>query len=150
MNGPIMFQNTLLVIIAALLLVLVIQNSQSHGPAWDSSMNMAPQSYSPSADEMPPMMGREVKGGAPHKTMMKGSMVFQALKAFPAGCSGMQILAECSSPAAESVKSEILKMEEEGKGPRQIFDAIVAKYGEKVLTDQALQIRKMRLKGQGQ
>lgn len=136
MNGPILFQNTLLVIIASLLLVIVIQNSQSHGSSYEMP---AAASYS---DHASGGMG----GGQPAQPM-KTSMVFQALKGFPAGCDVKQILAECNSPAAELVKDEILKMESSGQGIRQIFDAVVAKYGEKVLTDQALQIRKMRVKG---
>jgi cytochrome c-type biogenesis protein CcmH/NrfF len=147
MNGSILFQNTLLVIIATLLLVIVIQNNQSRAPAWETPMMTEDsQSYAPSMGSPAPMTGHDQKAGAP----MKSSMVFQALKAFPKGCDSQKILAECSSPAAEQVKNEILKMEDEGKGPRQIFDAIVAKWGEKVLTDQALQIRKMRVKGHGQ
>lgn len=146
MNGHLLFQNTLLVIIAALLLVLVIQNSQSHSPSWETSGLREPsEHYAPGQEGMMPAMPRDAKAGAP---MMKGSMVFQALKAFPKGCEGKQILADCSSPEAESIKAEIAALENSGKGPRQIFDAIVAKWGEKVLTDQALQIRKMRMKSQ--
>lgn len=147
MNGHLFFQNTLLVIIASLLLILVIQNSQSRSPTWESATVESNSTYSPSNGSMMPPHALEPAKKS-EAQVMKGSMVFQALKAFPKGCDGKKILAECSSTDAEAVKNEILKMEEKGMGPRQIFDAIVAQWGEKVLTDQALQIRQMRTKGQ--
>ena len=126
--------NTLLVIIATLLLVLVIQNSMKYPSGFERPMI--------SHSDAPAHPGA---GNTPIQ-QMGTSMVFQALKAFPAGCEGKQILAECSSPAAEAVKAQILKLEESGQGPRQIFDFVVNTWGEKVLTDQALQIRRMRVK----
>jgi cytochrome c-type biogenesis protein CcmH/NrfF len=73
-------------------------------------------------------------------------MIFQALKAFPEGCAGSRLLSDCSSPAAEAVKAQIQKFQDAGAGIRQTFDYIVKTWGEKVLTEQALQIRQMRKK----
>jgi hypothetical protein len=136
-----LFTNSLLVVIATLLLVQVIQNSMRMPAGPDRPVITYHESQS-SAVEGPRT------STPPTGANMATSMVFQALKAFPAGCEGKHILAECSSPAAEAVKTQILKMEETGKGPRQIFDYVVATWGEKVLTDQALQIRRMRTKTQ--
>ncbi|MBN8554142.1 MAG: hypothetical protein J0L93_01750 [Deltaproteobacteria bacterium] len=131
--------NTLLVIIATLLLVLVIQNSMRGPGGFDRPVISHSDAPAPTPH---PGMG----GGNSALQNMGTSMVFQALKAFPAGCEGKQVLADCSSPAAEAVKAQILKLEEAGQGPRQIFDFVVNTWGEKVLTDQALQIRRMRVK----
>ena len=129
--------NTLLMIISVLLLVQVIQtgmNQTSHMPR--------PMLSNPHGE-----MGQAPDAGAPMQApMMQTNMVFQALKAFPEGCQGKTVLAECDSPAAEAVKAQIEKHQAGGAGIRQTFDYIVSTWGEKVLTEQALQIRKMRKK----
>lgn len=117
--------NVLLVIIATLLLVLVIQNGLYH----------------PSFSERPAISSTSSPYPQP---MMAQNMFFAALKAFPEGCGGMKILAECSSPEAEAVKEKISSWAMSGKPPREVFDLVVSTWGEQVLTDEAQQIRKHR------
>src|SRR5690606_5211250 len=97
-----LFQNVLLVIIAFLLLVLVIQNGMSKASYSGSSYNMSypsPHSGDSSAPRNPTV--------DPSAPAMAQEMVFQAMKAFPEGCEGLSLLAECNSPAAQAVKAEI-------------------------------------------
>ncbi|MDB5036672.1 MAG: hypothetical protein JWQ35_200 [Bacteriovoracaceae bacterium] len=122
--------NTLLVIIAVLLLVQVIQTGVNQ-PAYSNRPIISSHTESQEMEQAP---------------VMQTNMIFQAVKAFPAGCAGKAVLAECSSPEAEAVKAQIEKFQSTGAGIRQTFDYIVTTFGEKVLTDQALQIRKMRKK----
>lgn len=135
--------NTLLVVIAALLLVLVIQNSL-HNPRRFERPSLGESSYHEMSGEASEMSGHPSL--KPDAGSMAHQMVFHALKAFPKGCEGVSTLFECESPAAAKVKAEIEVWAQEGKGPRQIFDAIVAKWGDKVLTEEALRIRNMRVK----
>lgn len=132
--------NTLLAIIAVLLLVQVIQTgmNQPAGPA----RPMLSNPHSEMTGE--PSMAENVVPPMPQQP--PANMVFQALKAFPSGCVGKTVLADCSSEAAEAVKAQIEKFQSSGAGIRQTFDYIVSTWGEKVLTEQALQIRKMRKK----
>ncbi len=129
--------NTLLMVIAVLLLVQVIQTGVSQPGHAPRPMVGTPHGEMGQAPDMAP---------PEQAPKMQTNMVFQALKAFPAGCQGKNILAECDSPAAEAVKAQIDKFQAGGAGIRQTFDYIVATWGEKVLTEQALQIRKMRKK----
>ena len=139
MTNP-LFTNIVLVVIAALLLVLVIQNGMNHPSHYERPM------ISPHA--MPMDGGAQVPAAPTGGANMGNSMFFAALKAFPAGCEGKAVLAECDSPAAQAVKIQIQSFADTGKGPRQVFDYIVETWGEKVLTDQALQIRSRRTKSQ--
>jgi cytochrome c-type biogenesis protein CcmH/NrfF len=124
----------MLVIMTSLLVVLVVRSYQTPEP---SSQNI--QSF-------PASMGAAHRVPSRVLEPMKTSMIFESLTAFPADCEGKKLLAECDSAAAESVKAEILKMENSSQSPRQVFDQIVAKYGEKALTEQSRQIRQMRMK----
>lgn len=129
--------HTLLFVIAVLLLVLVIQNSVYHSTS--EKPYQVTESYSP-----PAPANQQAQPQAP----MGAEMVFHALKAFPEGCSGKRILAECDSSAAREVKMKIEKMAEGGQSIRSIFDAIVKTWTEDVLTDEARQIRNQRRSGQ--
>lgn len=131
--------NVLLLVCAVLLLTLVVQNSmgpnrQSEvGPRVTSSM---PPSNSAAA------RNPSVRDGV--TSMGHHSMFFQALSGFAEGCDGARTLAECSSPAAEVVKADIMNFTETGAGPREVFDYIVEKYGMEALTAEAQQIRRAR------
>jgi hypothetical protein len=131
--------NTLLATIAALLLVQVIQTgmTQPSGSARPHIVNPHVDGSVPTSENSAPTMQQQPPT----------NMIFMALKAFPAGCEGKSVLADCSSPAAEDVKNQIQQFSSQN-GIRQTFDYIVATWGEKVLTEQALQIRKMRKKSQ--
>jgi len=139
-SNPQLLTNVLLIIIAALLLVQVIQNGMN-------SQNFTPGVLIRNSDEsglnQQPMQNGP---GVPGSAAMGNDMIFSALKAFPAGCEGRTLLAECSSPAAEEAKRQILDWEQSGQSPHAIFDQITKKWGEQVLTEQALQIRKMMKK----
>lgn len=140
MNTNPLFTNVVLVVIAALLLVLVIQN----GMKTDS---MARPTLAP----VNVQVTEQSTGRNPTVTndagSMQHSMFFMAIKAFPEGCKSAKVLDDCNSPAAQAVKSKIGSLVAEGKGPRQVFDYVVATWGEEALTDQARQIRNMRVKG---
>lgn len=121
--------NTLLFIIAVLLLVQVIQNNVYKSMVEKPHLESATQgaySAAPKQEASIPM-GTE--------------MIFHAMKAFPEGCSGKLILAQCDSPAALKVKNQIQVWADDGKPIRALFDQIVKTFGEEVLTDEARQIR---------
>ncbi len=138
MNTNPLFTNVLLVIIAGLLLVQVIQNGMNQ------NLNSRPSFVSSESSNYAPPEHPSNPSVNPNAGQMGHNMFFMAIKAFPEGCQGKKILDECDSPAAQAVKQKIESVVSEGKGPRQIFDFVVATWGENVLTDQALQIRKMR------
>ncbi len=71
-------------------------------------------------------------------------MYFQAMSAFPEGCGEKDVLADCSSPAAQVVKEDISAVVQSGQGPRQVFDYIIERYGMGALTAEAQRIRSMR------
>lgn len=130
MNSPFV-TNLLLMIVAVLLLVLVVQNGMHEG-------TYVPQASNPHRSMQTPSQPM------PSSTSdMDHSMFFQALSGFPKGCNPKLTLAECSTPAAEAVKNEILSIAEE-RGPREVFDYVINKYGMAALTEQAQQIRRSR------
>jgi len=133
MNTNPLFTNVVLVVIAALLLVLVIQNGMQ-----------------PGRDKRPPVVSEysmdRNPSVNPQAQNMAHNMFFMAVKPFPEGCKNAKVLDDCDSPAAKMVKSKIEAVAASGKGPRQVFDFIVETWGENVLTEQALQIRNMRVK----
>lgn len=134
MQSPLV-TNVLLSVIAVLLLVLVIQNGMSSS-----------RGYGPRPIASAPYHNPHSSGGRGSSTpmMMAAPMFFQALRAFPEGCEGKNILAECNSPAAEAIKQEINSLAEQGKGPREVFDYVINKYGLDALTPEAQRIRSMR------
>jgi hypothetical protein len=138
--------NTLLMIIAVLLLVLVIQTGMNQ-PSFQPPRPMT-NPHGDMGGEQPPPPAMENAPDAPAAPAgaMAGNIYFQSLKAFPAGCAGKAILADCDSPAAKVVKAQIEKLQASGLNIRQVFDKIVETWGEKALTEQALQIRRMRKK----
>jgi hypothetical protein len=133
MQNPLL-TNILLAVIAALLLVQVIQNGMSSEQGARTSSIMPPYVQSsernPTVNSSTPMMGH--------------SMFEQALVGFPEGCDRSKILAMCDSPAARVVKEELNQLTAQGMGPRQVFDHVVAKYGMNALTQEAQKIRSMR------
>lgn len=141
-NNPFL-TNVLLVIIAALLLVLVIQNGMQGSGQYARptiiSTDMSTGGSSASSERNPTVN--------PNAAPMAHNMIYMAVRAFPEGCDKYKILDECNSPAAMAVKKQIESYANSGKGPRQVFDYIVETWGESVLTEQALQIRNQRLRG---
>jgi len=134
MNSPFV-TNLLLMVIAVLLLVIVIQNGMNES----SSSSYRTYSSNPHP-AVPEQRSPAVSGPAPH---MNESMFFQALSGFPEGCDKVKTLAECSSPAAEAVKQEVLNISQ-SRGVREVFDYVINKYGMTALTEQAQQIRRAR------
>lgn len=131
--------NVLLSLIAIFLLVMIVQNAR--GPVASNSYSSAVRStvnpHQSSASRNPSV--------APDSPMMAASMYFQAMSAFPEGCQGRNSLLECDSPAALKVKEDIGQVAQSGKGPRQVFDYIIEKYGMAALTPEAQRIRSMRV-----
>lgn len=133
MQNPLL-TNILLAVIAALLLVQVIQNGMSSEKGPGPSSIVPP--YAQSSERNP-----TVNANTP---MMGHSMFEQALVGFPEGCDRSKILAMCDTPAARAVKEELNQLTAQGMGPRQVFDHVVAKYGMDALTQEAQKIRSMR------
>ncbi len=136
MQNPIL-TNSLLFIVAILMLVQVIQTGRLHdqllSPTMVSSMASPHSAHgdggSPSTATTPPMATE---------------MVFHAMVGFPKGCNKQGTLSACNSPEAEAVKQQINSWAAGGKGIRQIFDQIVETFGEAALTEEARQIRAQR------
>jgi hypothetical protein len=135
--------NILLLVITVLLLVLVIQNTMNH-PSNYQRPNLSSKGSYYQKDESP---SKPAKADLKSKSVPMGqTMIFAAMSSFPKGCEGKKTLAECSSPAANNVKAKVQAYAQKGKGIREIFDYVVATWGEEALTAQAIQIRKMRRK----
>lgn len=131
--------NVLLTIIAALLLVMVIQNGMQEGRG-----KRPDRSYSTSSPHQShPKNSRKTTTVKENAAPMGENLYFRAMSAFPEGCDGLQSLDQCESPAAQLVKKEVTGYSQ-GRGPREVFDHIIDKYGMQALTEQAQQIRKMR------
>lgn len=132
--------NILLTIIAVLLLVMLIQNGMRDQSGYGSSRSYSTSSAHPSSPHTRSTKNPTVvENAAP----MGESLYFRAMSAFPEGCDGLQSLDQCESPAAQMVKKEVTDFSQ-GRGPREVFDHIIEKYGMQALTEQAQQIRKMR------
>jgi hypothetical protein len=131
MKNPSLLTNSLLAIIAALLVVQILQKDSGLQKTTIGTESYVP----PDASAIP---------GAVTPAM--GDFIFQALRAFPKGCEKHKILAECDSPAALAVKEKIQSWGELDLNPRELFDKIVATYGENALSDEAKKIRAMRKK----
>lgn len=131
------FTNTLLMLITGLLLVIVIQNGMA--PRENSQVAM-PQGH-PTQTAGSGYQNPTVK---PDAEQMASSMYFQALIGFPEGCDETRTLAACDSPAAQAVQQDILEFEQQGNGPRQVFDYIIDQYGMDALTEEAQRIRMSR------
>jgi len=143
-NSPLL-TNVLLAVIAMLLLVNVIQNGMSSSKSVarpQFSQDSYHQSYGSGSSS--PSANPSVAPGAQD---MAGKMYFMAMTGFPEGCKGVATLDQCDSPAALAVKEKVNQLAE-GKRPREVFDLIVKTYGENALTQQAKDIRNMRLKSQ--
>lgn len=133
--------NILLTIIAVLLLVMLIQNGMRDQSGYGSSGS----SYSTSSARPSSPHDHSTKNPTvvENAAPMGESLYFRAMSAFPEGCEGLQSLDQCESPAAQMVKKEVTDFSQ-GRGPREVFDHIIEKYGMQALTEQAQQIRKMR------
>jgi cytochrome c-type biogenesis protein CcmH/NrfF len=137
--------NVLLSVIAALLLVMVIQNGMTMTSAKRPLVSSSAGGYGASAGAASPYSNPTVNPNAPQ---MAHSMFFQAVKGFPEGCNNSPTLDSCDSPAAQAVKKSINDKAASGANPRQVFDFIVETWGEQALTDQAREIRNQRVRGQ--
>lgn len=143
-NNPFL-TNVILVVIAALLLVLVIQNGMNQNKAARPNFQ-ATSSYSGGYADSGSAPADRNPTVNPNAAPMAHNMFFMAVRAFPDGCSKFKILDECNSPAAIAVKKQIEEVANSGKGPRQVFDYIVETWGEQALTEQAAQIRNQRVR----
>ena len=137
MQNPLL-TNSLLFVISILLLVQVIQTSRLHDQLLAPALEVTSAESAPMAPAMPPH-------GAPAKPMAT-DMIFHAMVGFMKGCDKTKPLAVCDSPAAQKVKEQVNGWASEGKGIRELFDQIVATFGEQSLTEEARQIRAQRRK----
>jgi len=128
----------LLGVIAVLLLVIVVQNATrsrgTSGTESPASPMANPHMANPPMAGAPPMAGENFDPAA---------MIFAALK-----CPNDPTLAlgdpGCGGKEADSRRDSVRGFLGENLPIRQVFDRIVAKFGEAALTDQALEIRRMR------
>ena len=131
--------NILLTLIAILLLVLVIQGSSKSGYAPSKNPhageNYESGNFSQDASQNAPHVHGEEQPFNPNE------MVFAALR-----CPNDDTLTlgepGCSGKGVEDRKKLVEESFAKGQGLSQVFDAIVKKFGEKALTDQAIEIRK--------
>ncbi|TVQ79296.1 MAG: hypothetical protein EA369_05030 [Bradymonadales bacterium] len=133
--------NILLSVIAVLMLATLIQASLSDSGA--SSYRQSP-AYS-QAPYHPHTSSRNPTVAPDAAPFMGNDMYYQALRGFPDGCDSNATLLECNSPAAQAVKQDIDQQVRSGKGPREVFDFVVEKYGLSALTEEAQRIRAARV-----
>jgi hypothetical protein len=132
--------NVLLSVIAVLLLVLVVQNSSGrkspHG-SFDFPAEMAGGMPGPDMPKEQPMNPESAKEFHPAE-MVIGSL----------SCPGDAALTLSDSGCTGKEADERRKMVEDGMAKNlpisKIYDMVVAKHGEKALTESALSIRKGR------
>ncbi len=133
MQNPLL-TNSLLFAVVVLLLVQVIQTSRLHDQLLSPSLEMGATSLD--AKSVQP----------PSPPPMQTDMIFHAMIGFMQGCDKSKTLSLCDSPEARKVKEQINMWASEGRGIRELFDQIVATYGERSLTEEARQIRAQRKK----
>jgi hypothetical protein len=132
--------NALLAVIAVLLLVSVIQNSnRPHDP--HAGMNAAGDAMPDLPEENPaPMM----KGGAPSgdpADFHPSSMVIGSLTC-PSDASLALSDPGCTGKDADQRKKLVEDAMAKNESISKVFDLVVEKYGEKALSEQAAQIRR--------
>jgi len=144
-NQSFLLTNTLLAVIAALLLVQIFQKDSAPSSRGSrASENSTYISPAGSPSNAPDGTKTEVHSNSQAPAME--DFIFQALRAFPKGCDGKSVLADCNSAAAAAVKTKVQSWTATEMSPRELFDKIVATYGEQALTDEAQRIRAMRKK----
>jgi hypothetical protein len=123
--------NLLLFVIAILLLVLVVQNG-SKGPVF-------PTDLSPNF----PAMDTASKGHGNPEDMESSSVMFAAFSC-PENSSLALSDSSCLGSKADERRETIKKVFEQNLPISQVFDQVVAKFGEDALTPEAREIRKNR------
>ena len=142
--------NTLLAIIAVLLLVTVIQNASGPKMLPMGAPHMA-NSHTSSNDEMPPAnppsdeetpAGQTSSADSPHG-FKPSSMVFSALNC-PSDATLTLGDPACTGGDVEKRKALVEDSFTKGLPIPKVFDAVVAAFGENALTAQAIEIRRSR------
>ena len=142
--------NTLLAIIAVLLLVTVIQNASAPKmPPMNASSSMA-NTHMASNDEMPPAnppSDEETPAGNPPADSPHGfkpsAMVFSAMNC-PSDATLTLGDPACTGGDVEKRKAVVEDAFSKGLPIPKVFDAVVAAFGENALTSQAIEIRRSR------
>lgn len=145
--GSLGVTNGLLLIIAVLLMVMVSNcppSSKHVAPHSDlSRMGAAP---SPTDSQMinPHTHGEDMGAEAP-QTKGEGfnfsNMVFAALRC-PSDATATLADIGCKGKDAETRRAFVGELAAQNLPPRMMFDKIIEKFGEKALSDEALEIRK--------
>ena len=136
--------NILLTVIAAFLLVLVIQNASGPKIVPGAMMTQSSRSAAPVPPHSAP--SNPAPPVASSQDFNPAEMVYAALR-----CPNdpTLTLAEpgCQSTEATSRRNFVDESFSKGLPIRQVFDSIVGEFGENALTDEAIEIRKANRRG---
>jgi len=135
----------LLALIATLLLILVIQNGRAPRAPQGSQIASDPHQH---GEEMPPALPPSQQEANPHTDMggfKPSNMVYAALVCPSDGTLTLSDAA-CTGKDADLRRSLVDQNFEKGARIPQVFDAVVAKFGEAALTPEAIDIRRARKK----
>jgi hypothetical protein len=139
--------NVLLSAITILLLILVVQNSSSrrspHGSMDFPPEMMGGMPEDHDRDGGPAMPGREPGGEQTDRSFHPTSMVIGSLSC-PGDPSRTLADTECGGREAERRRTFLEEEMAKDLPISKIYDLVVEKFGEKALTESALQIRKSR------
>lgn len=138
--------NTLLAVIAVLLLVIVIQNATNASKTHPFLRADAPQMANPHlapGHNHPPFQEEEISQPSQPMDFHPTSMMFAALSC-PEDPTLTLADPGCESKNADERRQTVENAFSEDLGISQVFDRIVAKYGDSALTPKALEIRRSR------
>lgn len=144
--------NSLLALIAVLMLVLVIQNASKPTPSFGSPPMV---SSKPSSSSVHSPMGsasgfhahdHDSESEASPQDFNPTDMIYAALKC-PSNPSLVLNEPSCQGADATQRKKVVDEAFNQGLTIPKIFDAVIEKFGEKALTDQAIQIRRAARRG---
>ena len=138
--------NSLLAVIAVLMLVLVVQNAARPSvpfggpPAMSAGAVHAPMGQ---ASGFHAHSGAEGDAAEAPQDFNPTDMIYAALRC-PSNPSLSLNEPSCLGAEADKYKKAVDEAYAQGLPIPKIFDAVIAKFGEKALTDQAMEIRRSR------
>lgn len=140
--GSLAVTNVLLLIIAILMFVQISSNSSSRSPGKHdlSSMGSAPRASSQMVNPHEHMEDETSTQAPKGDGFSFQNMVFAALRC---PSDGTVTLADigCKGKDADERRKFVSSLSSQNLPPRMMFDKIIEKFGEKALTDEALEIR---------
>ncbi len=143
--GTLGVTNVLLLIIAVLLMVMVSNGPSSRHAAPHNDLSRMGAAPSPTDSQMVNPHTHEDMGTEPSQTKGEGfnfsNMVFAALRC-PSDATATLADIGCKGKDAEARRAFVGELAAQNLPPRMMFDKIIEKFGEKALSDEALEIRK--------